>query len=240
MERPLDRLFLESKQYLAPLQGSELDINLEEDHSLLSAACAEPFLANLHLELNKAHPEAGAPYWRVRSWGLSCWQPIYLALICVYHLKGIPKNLGQLHQKQQQAYVAGYALADGEWFSGDHEALVQHTARQLKALFDALQTAHLKQFGGREALYQGLLADQIMMVMVAAAKPPATLADIQKEYRLWAKHLDLPTDPLKRLNQGPEEITFLRRSCCLHFRRNDGELCSNCPRASKSKKVIHV
>ncbi|MBJ7536365.1 siderophore ferric iron reductase [Marinomonas transparens] len=236
MEEPLHHLFSESEQYLALLQGSELDTDLEESSQLLSAACAEPFLASLHLELNKAHPEAGAPYWRVRSWGLSCWQPIYLALICVYHLKLVPENLGKLHQKQQQDYVAGYALPDGKWLSGNHEALVQQTAERLKILFDALQTAHLKQFGGREALYQGLLADQIMMVMVAAATPPATLADIQKEYRLWAKHLDLTTDPLNRLNQGAEEITFLRRSCCLHFRRNDGELCNNCPRALKSKK----
>ena len=236
MERHLDRLFLESKQYLAPLQGIELDTGLEEDQSLLSAACAEPFLDNLHLNLQEAHPEAGAPYWRVRSWGLSCWQPIYLALICVYHLKHIPNSLGRLHQIQKQSYVAGYALPDGEWLSGEHEVLVQHTAKQLKTLFDALQAAHLNLFGGRQVLYQALLADQIMTTMVTAAED-ATLFDIQHEYRLWAKYLNLPTDILERLQQDTtNKITFTRRTCCLHFRRDDGELCANCPRGCRAKQ----
>lgn len=236
MERHLHRLFSESKQYLAPLQGIELDTGLKEDQSLLSAACAEPFLANLHLSLQGAHPETGAPYWRVRSWGLSCWQPIYLALICVYRLKLIPNNLDQLHQMQQQSYVAGYALPDDEWLSGEHEVLVQHTAVQLKTLFDALQTAHLNQFGGRQVLYQALLADQIMMTMVTASETDTTLSDIQNEYRLWAKYLDLPTDILKHLKQDTGTVTFTRRTCCLHFHRDDGELCTDCPRGFKAKQ----
>lgn len=236
MERHLHSLFLESKQYLAHLEGVELDTGLEEDRSLLSAACAEPFLANLHLHLQEAHPEAGAPYWRVRSWGLSCWQPIFLALICVYHLKRIPNSLGRLHQIRQQAYVAGYALPDGEWLSGEHDVLVQHTAEQLKPLFDALQTAHLNQFGGRQALYKALLADQIMATMVKAAETDATLIDIQNEYTLWARHLDLPTDILKRLKQDTGKVSFTRRTCCLHFRRDDGELCADCPRGHKAKQ----
>ena len=236
MRKHLSRLFLESKQYLAPLQGVELDAGLEEDPSLLSAACAEPFLANLHFTLQKAHPEAGAPYWRIRSWGLSCWQPIYLALICVYHLKRIPNSLGRLHQTQQQAYVAGYALPDGEWLAGEHEALVKHTAEQLKTLFDALQTAHLNQFGGRQALYQALLADQIITTMVTAVGASASLFDIQNEYQLWARYLDLPTDILNRLKQDTGKIIFTRRTCCLHFRRDDGELCADCPRGHKAKQ----
>ena len=70
MRKHLSRLFLESKQYLAPLQGVELDAGLEEDPSLLSAACAEPFLANLHFTLQKAHPEAGAPYYLHKVMGI--------------------------------------------------------------------------------------------------------------------------------------------------------------------------
>ena len=132
--------------------------------------------------------------------------------------------------------MAGYALPDGEWLAGEHEALVQHTAEQLKTLFDALQTAHLNQFGGRQALYQALLADQIMTTMVTAVGAPASLFDIQNEYQLWARYLDLPTDILNRLKQDTGKIIFTRRTCCLHFRRDDGELCADCPRGHKAKQ----
>lgn len=235
MERLLDRLFVESKTYLAPLQGSELDNDLEGSPVLLSPTSTDSFLVNLHLALNKAHPEAGAPYWRVRSWGLSCWQPIYLALLCVYRLNYIPSTLDRLHQFQQQAHIAGYALPRGEWLSTHPEAMIQYGASQLNVLFKAFLTSHIILFGGNRIFYKALLADQLMTALISIHSSKNT-KQIQHEYALWAKSLDLPMIPLTKLIQTSEQISFVRQTCCLHFRRDDGEVCTNCPRQHKKSQ----
>ncbi|MEP0071531.1 MAG: (2Fe-2S)-binding protein, partial [Marinomonas sp.] len=86
-----------------------------------------------------------------------------------------------------------------------------------------------------QALYRALLADQIMDTVVQA-DPSASIAAMRHEYALWAKHLDLPLAPLNRLQQDAEKVSFIRRTCCLHFRRDDGEICANCPRQHKKSQ----
>ncbi|MBR7888126.1 siderophore ferric iron reductase [Marinomonas sp. A79] len=253
MERSLDSLFHSSKACIPILEGRELGTDLHQNERLLSIHSTAGFLAKMHHELRKAHPEAGAPYWRVRSWGLSCWQPIYLALICVYHLKQVPNTLSHLHQSQQGAYIAGYALPDRTleqkksiWFTGNHLSLIVHAATQLKGLFDVLKSEHLKQFGGNNVLYQALLADQFMTSLLVAQKialehfheRPTILENkhtIIEEFTLWANALDLPLTPRERLHHDDTALTFTRRTCCLHFRRHDGGLCAECPRLKKNK-----
>ncbi|MEO9274689.1 siderophore ferric iron reductase [Marinomonas sp. 5E14-1] len=230
----LNDLFIESKGYITALEGRRLE-EFDGTDNVLSASSTQPFLKHLSLVLQEVHPEAGAPYWRVRSWGLSCWQPIYLALICVYHLKKTPQTLDQLHQDQQHNYIAGYALPEGKWFHAEHHELVAYTARKLAVLFEAYEAAHLALYGGRKTLYRALLADQIMDT-VLLADPFASIETISHEYTLWAKHLDLPIAPLNRLQKKAEKVSFIRRTCCLHFRRNDGEICSNCPRQHKQSQ----
>ncbi len=234
MKGHLNDLFIESKGYIAALEGRRLE-EQECTESLLSVASSKPFLKQLSLTLQEAHPETGAPYWRVRSWGLACWQPIYLALICVYHLKKTPSTLDQLHQYQQHNYIAGYALPEGDWVDGEHHELVAYTASKLSILFNAYEAAHLALHGGRQTLYRALLADQVMDTVVLA-DPSASIEAMRHEYALWAKHLDLPLAPLDRLQQQDEKVSFVRRTCCLHFRRRDGELCSNCPRQHKKSQ----
>jgi len=235
MKGNLDDLFIESKGYITALEGKRLEGVSHETGGLLSVSSSKPFFKNLSLTLQEAHPEAGAPYWRVRSWGLSCWQPIYLALICVYHLKKTPDTLDQLHQYQEYNYIAGYALPEGNWFHGEHHDLVSYTASKLTVLFNAYEDAHLSLHGGRSTLYRALLADQIMDT-VLLADPSATIEAMRHEYALWAKHLNLPMTPLDRLQQSAEKIRFIRRTCCLHFRRNDGDICANCPRQHKKSQ----
>ncbi|MEP0071347.1 MAG: hypothetical protein ABJE79_01490, partial [Marinomonas sp.] len=149
MKGNLDDLFIESKNYIAALEGRRYVEGTEKEGRALSANSCDAFLNKLFLSLQEAHPETGAPYWRVRSWGLSCWQPIYLALICVYHLKKTPKTLDQLHQYQQHNYIAGYALPEGDWFHAEHHEMVAYTAEKLAILFNAYETAHLALHGGR-------------------------------------------------------------------------------------------
>ena len=46
--------------------------------------------AALHGHWQQAHPEAGAAYWLTRSWGMLCWQSIYLAMVAVYRVGAVP------------------------------------------------------------------------------------------------------------------------------------------------------
>ncbi|MCV2402018.1 siderophore ferric iron reductase [Marinomonas sp. C2222] len=237
MKGHLEHLFNDSKEFLAALKGCELDPQLEGSPMLLSPSSATPFLKNLHITLSKAYPETGMPYWRVRSWELSCWQPIYLALICVYHIKLVPKELHALHQAQQHDYVAGYALPDGEWFSGEHNLLIQYAAQQLLILFEALESTHITLLGGKKSQYRAILADLLLSSMVNAGQAFASIETIKAEYILWATALNLNTDLSKIKIEGTDSLIFYRRTCCLHYRRNDGEFCNNCPRIHKKHKV---
>jgi siderophore ferric iron reductase len=239
MERQLDRLFKIAKSYIAVLDGQESD-SQQDKPSIPYLSVKEPdsALMTLHQTLQEAHPETGAPYWRIRCWGLVCWQPIYLAMICVYQLKAVPLHLQEIEQKQSGEMVAGYFLPDGIWQEGSHETLIKTASEQLNIIFQLFETAHVDAFGGRPALYQGLLADQLMSALIAISNllPDEQNHNLETDFRLWAQAMNLPLKPLAGLSmQDTETPIFVRHTCCLHFRRDGGELCSNCPRLHTKK-----
>lgn len=240
MERPLDRLFTIAKSYIAVLDGQESGSQHDKPSTpYLSVKEPDSALMTLHQTLQEAHPETGAPYWRIRCWGLACWQPIYLAMICVYQLKTVPLRLQEIEQKQQGEMVCGYLLPDGAWQEGSHETLIQIASEQLNILFSSLQNTHVTAFGGRAALYQGLLADQVMSALIAISSllPDQHKGRLKGDFTLWASAMNLPLKVLEGLqHQESEAPMFVRHTCCLHFRRDEGELCSNCPRLHKKKK----
>ncbi|MEL0612339.1 siderophore ferric iron reductase [Marinomonas arenicola] len=242
MEKPLPRLFKTAASFIPILEGRMLNTPADRDIGSLSADEPEQALRTLHHALQEAHPEAGAPYWRVRCWGLVCWQPIYLALICVYQLKSVPLNLKALVQNQQATMVAGYQLPDGEWQEGDKEDLIAVICQQLSIFFTEFEEAHRDLFGGRSVLYQALLADQLLASLIVAGQllPEFNAAKISAEFQRWAKALKLPLTPLKGFqNNTSAKPIFVRQTCCLHFRRSDGELCSNCPRLQAKHAKEH-
>lgn len=233
MERLIDRLFKIARSYIAVLDGQESLSEEKQSTTNLSTKEPEQALLVLHETLQKAHPETGAPYWRIRSWGLVCWQPIYLAMICVYQLKAVPLRLQDLEQKQNGEMVSGYILPDGIWQKGNHEVLIKSICEQLTVLFQSFENAHVNAFGGRPALYKGLLADQVMSALIAIGNllPVTQKFDLEQDFRNWAEAMNLPLKPLAGLRQEKTDTpVFVRHTCCLHFRRDDGELCGNCPR----------
>ncbi|REG83857.1 siderophore ferric iron reductase [Marinomonas pollencensis] len=242
-ENPLDLLVHTAVSFIPILEGDILFT--PEDNAILSLSAGEPekSLTILHSTLKQAHPEAGAPYWRVRCWGLVCWQPLYLALICVYQLKSVPLNLQHLVQRQQNTMVAGYQLAPGQWQTGAQGDLIQMVCQSLSIMFKTLQDAHLALFGGKPVLYQTLLADQLLASLLVAGKllPECDEAAMTTDFRHWAEALKLPLTPLKGLQVSADQTTqFVRQSCCLHFRRDDGALCSDCPRQkTKNHKKVN-
>lgn len=234
MERQLDRLFKTAKSYIAALDGQESGTQHDKPSTpYLSIKAPDSALMALHHTLKEAHPETGAPYWRIRCWGLACWQPIYLAMICVYQLKAVPLYLQEIEQKQNGEMVAGYFLPDGIWQEGTHETLIQTASEQLNTLFSLLQNTHVEAFGGRPALYKGLLADQLMsaLINIGSLLPNQHTSRLKSDFKQWASAMDLPLRALEGLKQqASAQPIFVRHTCCLEFRCDAGELCSNCPR----------
>lgn len=242
MKKPLIRLFNTAASYIPILEGQVPAELTDKTPVALSANSPEHALYKLHNALQEAYPEAGAPYWRVRSWGLVCWQPIYLALICVYQLKNVPLNLQALTQSQQATMVAGYQLPEGQWQEGDKEGLIAVICQQLSVFFTEFEEVHRDLFGGRSVLYQTLLADQLLASLIVAGQlfSEFNTAEISAEFQHWAKALKLPLTPLKGFqNNAPAQPIFVRQTCCLHFRRSDGELCSNCPRLQEKQARVY-
>lgn len=129
-------------------------------------------------------------------------------------------------------YIAGYALPDGDWYHADHHQLITYTSQHLAILFDTFSQAHIELFGGNPHLYRHLLADQIMELVVRA-DPDGKKQQIIHEYDLWAQNLALPNVQDTQLKQTNQGIKFKRKSCCLHYRRVDGNVCDNCPLTKK-------
>ena len=204
----------------------------------LSSATAKTTLKALHQTLKEAHPETGAPYWRIRTWGLTCWQPIYLALICVYQLKMVPLGLRHLEQKQEGEMVSGYRLPGRRMARGLSRGMHQAGRGTTQRLICAPANVHIDTFGGKPALYQGLLADQLMDALMFIGQTVLAMKEeqLRDDFILWATALNLPLTPLRGLQyKETDQPMFLRQTCCLHFRRNDGNLCQNCPRRHTKK-----
>ncbi|KZN14416.1 siderophore ferric iron reductase [Marinomonas sp. TW1] len=252
MTRYLDELFHTARHLIPVLDGQRpsqthhLEAAKTRTDSLESWPDATKLINSLHETIHQAHPETGAPYWRIRSWGLLCWQPIYLALICVYHLRAVPSNIATIKQKQVGEMVCGYQLTDDQWLDqSSHKALITHLGEGLHSLFQSYQSELIAQQGGRPILYQALLADQLIETMLYLQsyvqqqdQQSHNHFDLTAEFLLWADVLALPTKAIQRLqidqtSQGPQ---FVRQTCCLHFRREEGNFCASCPKTNKPKK----
>jgi len=240
MTTPLEQLFEGAQAFYGPLKGKEW----QEEHSNEYFSChsASNALNKLNLGLQAVHPEAKEPYWRVRAWELSWWQPVSLAMICVYHLKMVPDSLSSIRQYQHHNYIAGYALQDGSWITSTIECRIQSASSQLAHTFDALVAAHINEFKGKIPLYKALLADLVMSYLTQATKNVAgyNVQKIRQDYKMWADFLLLPHDPITKIEQQGNQIVFTRKTCCLAFRCTKSTFCSNCPKHKKLSQKSHV
>ncbi|PSW19846.1 siderophore ferric iron reductase [Photobacterium sanctipauli] len=213
------------------------------DHQHISAAHGNPELLNaLYQYWKEAHPEAGNPYWLTRSWTMLAWQPVYIAFIGVYAIRSIPP-IYDIAQDYKEGLVAGYHLSGENWFSGTEEEMIKYACTQLAMLLDQLQSQFNQYNRLRPGLTKPLIADAILQALVHRQAllnmPSGNQADASTSYdlvyqaKLWLSHLDLPMRHLEGLSQSTEtgEWQFKRLSCCMHYRRDDGSLCDNCPRS---------
>ncbi|MGF1685023.1 siderophore ferric iron reductase [Photobacterium minamisatsumaniensis] len=213
------------------------------DHQHISAAYGNPELLNtLYQHWKSAHPEAGTPYWLTRSWTMLAWQPLYIAFIGVYALRSIPP-LRNIAQDYKQGVVAGFHLQGDNWYTGTEDELIEYACAQLAMLLDELHCQFNQHNRLRPGLTKPLIADAILEALVqrqslmteqqACEKTNQEIDnDIVRHATMWLSHLGLPLRHLDALQKDEQSGRWQvkRISCCMHYRRHDGELCDNCPR----------
>lgn len=177
------------------------------------------------------YPEAGRSYWAVRSWELLIWQPVIIAITTVYGLQAIPP-LRQLSQNLHQGIVAGYSLPAGCWFRGSLPQLIVRAGSELQSLTSALLEQLQQICTLRPKLAKALMSDQLVIALarVPSVSGQISDADIRAQLPLWLEATGLEPRNLQ-LDQNQQVV---RLSCCMQYRRHDGELCDNCPRPDTS------
>ncbi|USV59203.1 siderophore ferric iron reductase [Aeromonas encheleia] len=192
----------------------------------------------LHDHWRLAHPEAGPAYWLTRSWGMLCWQSIYLAMVAVYRIGAVPA-LDRMGQGYNAGLVSGFSLPLVPMIKGEREVLIEAAGRRLRRHWQALFEAMASGQRLRPGFVRPLLADDLLAALV---RVPDFFDEVSREQvaadaPLWlaacglpAEHLAgwcLAADPAGGASAAPG---YVRQRCCLHHKRSDGSLCDNCPR----------
>jgi len=222
--------------------GSPQTIRPGQDNRVLIAA--------VYQDLQALYPEAGVAYFRARTWALLCWQPIYLAVISIYGLKALPQGLACLAQKRLPGLVCGFNLPAMEFIQDDRARLIEQASRQIKVLTDELANQFIDVSHARLAILERLLTDTFLetFLHVYPLFETSDVVNIRHEAAQWISGFGFDAQPFNRANNknrpeknriikaGATALQVKRISCCMHYRRDDGELCVNCPKLIKSEE----
>ena len=212
---------------ITPLLKGELGIANQADIHLQQAN--QDVIKLLYQYWKIEHPEAGSAYWLTQSWIMLLWQPIQLAFISVYTTQAVP-TLRHIGQYYDNGLVAGYILPKNPMVTGELAQLVAYAGQELSILFNGLQQqfSAIARFTSR--LTEPLLADLILinLLKLQQHKP---IIDIYQQAQRWFSALDMPAQYLdslyKQLND--KQWSVKRGSCCMYYRRSDGDFCLACP-----------
>ncbi|MEZ8099278.1 siderophore ferric iron reductase [Vibrio bivalvicida] len=197
-------------------------------------------IRELYQSLKIAHPEAGAAYWLTRTWDLLCWQPIYVAFIAIYSCQGLPK-LSSIGQQVQPNFVSGYQFDSEEYFQGKEQELIVHAGKELNALFDYFRQEMSLWTRIRPGFTNHLFADGVLGCLVKLSQ---FAPDLPGEYligqaRQWLAACNLPEKLMASLSydEASKQLVFVRTSCCLVYKCQERELCTDCPRHPDNKAL---
>jgi siderophore ferric iron reductase len=236
-----ERLFAAAAQLIGSLKGRLV----AGDPPLLVVADsgqtpAEVALA-LHDHWRLAHPEAGPAYWLTRSWGMLCWQSIYLAMVAVYRVGAVPA-LDKLGQGHQGGLVSGFSLPLAPMIKGEREVLIAAAGTRLRRHWQQLFELMASVQRLRPGFIRPLLADDLLAALVRVQDFFGEISreEVAAHAPLWLAACGLPAEHLtgwreaRGLVDGSSALSaapgYVRQRCCLHYKRKDGELCDNCPR----------
>lgn len=193
---------------------------------------------------SSTYPEAGRPYWAARCWGILIWQPLYLSVIGV-HASRASVSLERIVQPVANGWTSEVRFADHAPVQGDTAALIAHAAREIRACCAQMHDELLPVICMNPAVVRGTQADVVLAALLAArkARPEWCDAHVQCLGEQWLAALGLQGHggyfPFTRTD-GACALALDRRTCCYHYRRRDGELCSTCPRVAKHERIVRL
>lgn len=191
-----------------------------------------------------AYPEAGRAYWSLRCWGILIWQPIYLGVIGV-HTAQRALSLDRFEQPIENGWTREVRLPDHAPAPGDPIALIDLAACEIAAccaqIFDEL--ARVIRLNTHAA--SGMQADCVLAALLALrpTRPDWNHAHVEALGERWLTALALAGRSSffsYARSDGSSALALDRQTCCYHYRRRDGELCSTCPRLEKRERIARL
>nr|WP_161618903.1 siderophore ferric iron reductase [Aeromonas molluscorum] len=228
-------LFLAARELIPSLKGEwvaqERPLLIGAERAMAPAAVA---LA-LHDHWRLAHPEAGPAYWLTRSWGMLCWQSIYLAMVAVYRVGAVPA-LDKLGLAYSAGLVSGFTLPASPLIRGEQVVLIEAAGRRLRRHWQRLFEMFASEMRLRPGFVRPLLADDLLAALVRVPDffTEVSVERVAAHAPLWLAACGLPAEHLAGWREasgvGSASPGYIRQRCCLHYKRRDGSLCENCPR----------
>ena len=197
-------------------------------------------IKTLYDSLAEASPEAKQAYWLTRTWGLLCWQPLYLSFISIYACHGLPK-IKDMSQDLREQFIAGYQFNDEEVRVDEQNALIQIAATELHLLFDFYREEIGEWARIRPGFTNHLFADAILgcIVQFQQFQPDIPNSYFLEQAKIWFIATGLPLSSLQGLTVNPEtnKLHLIRTSCCLVYKCTGRKLCSDCPKLPENKEM---
>jgi siderophore ferric iron reductase len=193
---------------------------------------------------SSAYPEAGRAYGAARCWGILIWQPVYLSVIGV-HAAGASLSLEHIAQPVENGWTLEVRMPGHEPVQGDMAQLIAHAACEIAACCARIHDELAPVIRLNPASVKGTLADVALAALLAArhAHPEWNDAQTQALGQRWLDALGIATHggyfAFERTD-GSCALALERQTCCYHYRRRDGEMCSTCPRLAKDERIVRL
>lgn len=199
----------------------------------------EAAIEALYLACRDAYPDAGPAYWATRSWNMLVWQPSMLAVLAVHECRmGI--HVDRLLQRVNGTVVAGFALPEARFDTGEAETLVDDTASRLRVLSDGLYDRLTRIAKVKRLNAERLLADRLLGLLAHLADEDRAGCDgVQAIAARWlaAAGLGSRSRLVARAEPGGgNRLHFERGACCLHYLVEPNNLCAACPKVMQSAR----
>jgi siderophore ferric iron reductase len=188
--------------------------------------------------------EAGPAYWSSRCWGIVLWQPVYLSVIGV-HAARASLSLAHVAQPIDGGWTREVHLRNRAPAQGDEAILIGHAASEISAFCTRMREALTPVIRLNPAMMNGTLADIVLAALLAArrSRPEWTDAHVQTLGCTWLAALDIADHGgyfVFERSDGSCALALDRRTCCYHYRRRDGAMCSTCPRLAKHERIVRL
>ncbi|OLL28562.1 siderophore ferric iron reductase [Burkholderia sp. SRS-W-2-2016] len=213
----------------------------------LRPAAAEPNRVALEALLahwSGAYPEAGRAYWSLRCWGILIWQPIYLSVIGVHTAQRV-LSLARVEQPIENGWTREVRVPSHEPAHAQPDALIELAAREIAGccgqIFDELSRV----IRVNPIAAAGMQADCVLAALLAARArhPEWDHAQVDALGKRWLAALALDGRGgffTYARSDRTSALALDRQTCCYHYRRRDGELCSTCPRLQQCERIARL